>query len=101
MLATDVGARSLPVIRAGVECSMLPPSPVADAVHLARSPETRAGRRASLHGRYYIADLLRVRFNFREARLAQSGLYENLAPPNAASYIKPPLMMENGATPFW
>jgi hypothetical protein len=30
----------------------------------------------------------------------QSGLYLNLAPASAASYIKPPLMIEKEAMPF-
>src|SRR5262245_56217129 len=31
---------------------------------------------------------------------AQSALYLNLAPPSAASYIRPPLMIEKEAMPF-
>ena len=30
----------------------------------------------------------------------QSGSKENLAPASAASYMRPPLMIEKGATPF-
>ena len=33
-------------------------------------------------------------------QLGQSGSYLNLAPPSAASYINPPLMIEKEATPF-
>ena len=33
-------------------------------------------------------------------QLRQSGLYLNLAPPSAASYISPPLMIEKEAMPF-
>ena len=65
---------------------------------LAAKQRRRAKRLASAAGQW--GPYSQMRTGVRGNNAGQSGLYLNLAPPSAASYISPPLMIEKEAMPF-